>query len=248
MWDAYLQGGFLADVTWIRGLCRRSHGIGADGVLIVQRSQHPEAAFRVHIFNADGSRVPFCGNGLQCALAFAATLGLIHQEALIEVEGSLVRCVWTRPLARILLPIPDPPLPCTVHCRDHTHTVYRMDVGVPHGVVLVNDLSTVNVASTGRMVRYDPLFAPQGINVHFLELGTLNIRSYERGIEKISQACGSGALAAGCVLWHLYPNTRSSVHMRAPGGDLQVTRHFNAIELRGTPCYVFQGTVPDLIP
>ena len=186
-----------------RKLCDRHNGIGADGLLLLEES--PAASYRMMYYNADGSYGGMCGNGGRCISAFAVEAGIATQKhdfiALehvyrAEVAGDRVRLSMKDPKdmrKSVVLPMGKKRL-----------TVFSVDTGSPHVVVQAKKVSrkgldAVDVVGLGSMIRYHRKFHPAGTNVNFVEISgtsSLRIRTYERGVEAETMACGTGSIAA----------------------------------------------------
>ena len=181
------DGGFPVENSgFIAGLAARRTGIGAEGVILVQRSE--TADFRMRFFNPDGGEAEMCGNGARCVAMFARSIGAAGGEMRFETAAGIVRAEITGDYeVRIFLPPPK------LLADDF------IDSGVPHAIVPVDELSTVDVAAEGRRIRWSGRFAPAGTNVDFVKYfppHRAEIRTYERGVEAESGACGTGAVAA----------------------------------------------------
>jgi len=182
-------------------LATRRLGVGCEGVILVQRSD--KADFRMRFLNPDGTEVEMCGNGARCAAAFAHTIGAggtaLTMETMCglvdaQVSGNTV-CVW----------MPEPVKKSDAISIEvdgdlvHGHFI---SVGVPHFVVPVPKVSAVDVEGLGRKIRLHPEFAPDGVNVDFVTFrkpNRMTVRTYERGVEAESGACGTGAVACSIV-------------------------------------------------
>jgi diaminopimelate epimerase len=192
----------------IRTLCDRRTGVGGDGLVVLS----PEGSLgaRMVYFNADGSRAGMCGNAALCSTRLAARLGIAPADGMdLHTDTGILktRCVGPGWAAELLLPdfaLPeDVPLPLEPGER----WVTRCLVGVPHLVVLVDDVAAVDVERRGRALRHDPAFAPAGVNVNFVSqwrspAGALEwrLRTYERGVEGETLACGTGTVGAAVAL------------------------------------------------
>ncbi len=183
-----------------RALCDRRRGVGADGVLVVER---PRTApdFAMRYYNADGSEGEMCGNGARCIAAFALSLGAAGRAMAFDTQAGVYR-------ARMLddggveVAFPDVdsrPEPRPVDAWDIDFIV----VGVPHAVVWVENVEVVDIETNGRNLRYHEVFAPSGANVNFATADSddrVRVRTYERGVEAETLACGTGSVST--VLSH----------------------------------------------
>lgn len=233
-----------------RRLCQPKFGVGADGLIFIEASPH--AAFRWRFFNADGSEAEMCGNGGRCAARFAflnhiapATLTFETLAGIIqaEVKGRRVKLGLSEPRElRLNLTIP---------VAEQNWVGHFINTGVPHVVLLVEDLEAAPVAEVGRAIRYHELFQPAGTNVNFVRLSgprELQIRTYERGVEAETLACGTGSVAAALIAARLQ-GLASPVTVRPRSGET-LTIYFNAaapnlapVFLEGDAVVVFQGEI-----
>lgn len=237
------------DPILVRAFCRRREGVGADGMLVVERSER--ADFCMRYFNSDGSRAGMCGNGGRCVCWFAHSLGRVGEELVFEADDGLHRArirgkrveVEIRPPRNIQLGL-------TLNLRRKELTVNRLDVGVPHVVIVVRDVSDVDIERLGREIRRHPHFAPAGANVDFLQFLTgseARIRTYERGVEGETLACGTGAVASPAV-GELLGKLTSPVEVLTQGGErlnVRLTRRgteFDSAFLEGAVEVLFEGS------
>lgn len=222
-------------------ICDRHFGIGADGFMLL--NNHPDADFEMKYFNADGKEGTMCGNGGRCMVAFAQSKGIIKEETVFMAIDGLHEAKIMKD-GRIELKMKD---------VDKVETGYDyaiLDTGSPHYVKFTEFLGDVDVVKEGRAIRQQPRFMPDGINVNFLEYGTsaLQIRTYERGVEDETLACGTGITA--CALVVAGNQSKSySIPVQVKGGNLEVRfdkidqQHFKNIWLCGPAVKVFEGDI-----
>ena len=200
-------------------VCHRQNGIGADGVLVLDKSKTSD--FRMRIINADGSEAEMCGNGARCMAAYIVAnhkplkdlfgMETLAGEVLGEAQGEVARVRLSNPKDY------QPNINITVEGK--SMTVHYIDTGVPHTIVFVDGLQEVDVNSLGRLIRNHPRFAPRGTNVNFVELASpqggkagnsmVAVRTYERGVEAETLACGTGAVASALVSYlHTHPGVK----------------------------------------
>ncbi|MEA3245376.1 MAG: diaminopimelate epimerase, partial [Gemmatimonadota bacterium] len=185
----------------IAALCSRTDGIGADGVVLIER--HPSDAFAIRYYNRDGSRGELCGNASLCSASLAVQLGLAGEGAFsFTTDIGPVRAVVSAGTPEIgLAPVqglrPDVPIPLGPGER----RIGFANTGVPHLVVLVDDTAAVDVPARGRELRHHPSLE-RGANVNFVSRGPAGwrMRTYERGVEAETQACGTGSVATAALL------------------------------------------------
>lgn len=237
---------FKPDATRIARLCDRHFGVGADGLMTLRRSAERDAVMRY--FNADGSEGEMCGNGGRCFALFAQHLGVggntkyfdamdgLHSAGIREIDG---------PSGQIELGMIDV---SEIHSGAGW---WFLNTGVPHYVELVEELAAVDVCDRGRKIRYDTERFPQGANVNFVQImgnGTLSMRTYERGVENETLACGTGATAAAIVANYGFQHDVLEYQITVPGGVLAVdfahqpgTQIYTNIHLTGPARRVFEG-------
>lgn len=239
----------------IRDACARGTGIGADGLVFVTPAER-FAGVRMVYFNSDGSRAPMCGNAALCSTRLAALLQLAPPELMrLETDAAAYesRCPVDGDRAELHLAPVDPPAEPAVKLAAGERHVGIATVGVPHLVVIVEDLEAVDLARRGRELRFDPALGDGGANVNFIaptaRRSVWAMRTYERGIEGETLACGTGAVAAACLLreWRLADlpariTTRSGLPLvvraeRSKGG------RYEDVWLEGQARVVFRGVL-----
>jgi diaminopimelate epimerase len=195
-----------------KAVCSRQNGIGADGVLVLDKSAKSD--YRMRIINADGSEAEMCGNGARCLAAYIAAhhkpakvlfgMETLAGEILAEADGETARVRLSNPRDY------RPNMNITV--ASQKLEVHYIDTGVPHVVLFVDGLQEVDANSLGALIRNHPRFAPRGANVNFVEHtrdGMVSVRTYERGVEAETLACGTGAVAAALIAWlHANPGLK----------------------------------------
>jgi diaminopimelate epimerase len=201
-----------------RRLCDRREGVGADGLLVARRVA---AGVALRYFNADGSSA-FCGNGTRCAAWWAFVRGWAGRRMrLLTSAGAITARVEGRELATLAMPEPKGlRLGLALRVLGRRFTAHVVDTGVPHAVIPVADLTDFPVFESGRAIRRHRAFGRAGVNVDFVcRTGpALRLRTYERGVEDETWACGTGAVAAALVCWKL-GWMRPPVKVRVRGGQ-----------------------------
>ena len=207
----FLDGRIDRPEAWprerIAAICDRRRGVGGDGLVILTPEE--QGAVRMIYFNADGGRATMCGNAALCSTRLACRLDLADPAGLrlVTDAGTLdARCVGPGDMAEIHLG--DFPVPAAVEgveVKPGERMMAIGTVGVPHLVVLVNDIDAVDVAGRGRELRFHPAFGTEGANANFVAApaeagGPWLIRTYERGVEGETLACGTGTVAAAVAL------------------------------------------------
>jgi len=184
----------------IRAWCRRGVSLGADGLFILRRTP---MGVTMDYFNADGYPAELCLNGTRCAAQLAFHLGWNTERVDVRTGAGLVSARRIDPeRIRLALPAPAAPAPLSVDVDGTTCAGHRVQVGVPHFVLQWDDLERAPVHALGVALRHHAVFAPGGTNVnfvHFVEKHRMEIRTFERGVEDETLACGSGVLASTAV-------------------------------------------------
>ncbi len=235
----------------IAALCDRRRGIGADGLIVVGPGDGADFTMAYH--NADGGEAEMCGNGARCAVAFARRLGLAGEACtFLTASGPVAGRLEAGEIAITLPPPRDVRLGLDLGGASPFPEHHFANTGVPHLVVPVPDVAAVDVPRWGPVLRRCPALGPEGANVDWVEAGAadgaLRLRTFERGVEAETLACGTGAAATALVMCRL-GRARSPVALLTRGGDrLTVTVEAGAagetLRLRGPAVVVFEGEVP----
>lgn len=231
---------------WARSICRKAFGVGADGLIFLDApGDVPDVDYVWHFFNADGSRAEMCGNGSRCAARLAFELGLAGPVHVLGTDAGPIKAEVfpENDLAKVqLTPHTNLELNLSLELQDQNLKAHFVNTGVPHLVVLVPDVEFVNVRETGRQLRNHPHFFPSGTNVNFVQVvnpETLLLRTYERGVEDETFACGTGA-AASALVCHALGHTAESVQVQTSGKEiLGIAIENNALFLTGKAILVF---------
>ena len=231
-----------------RRVCHRQVGIGADGLILLEASA--KADFRWRFYNADGSEPEMCGNGGRCAARLAVLLGIAPPKLSFETLAGIMHAeVQDRNVRLELTGIEDFRLYQEIPINGKTLTGHFLKVGVPHVVVPLKELEQVPATFWGKIVRFHQMFQPAGTNVNFINFQgsqALEVRTYERGVEDETLACGTGAVAAALIAARLgYAVSPVAVNTR--GGET-LTVHFQLqgetfkeVFLEGEALVVCQG-------
>jgi diaminopimelate epimerase len=238
-------------ISLTRSLCRRMVSIGADGMIFIEPSNRYD--FKWRFFNADGSEAEMCGNGGRCTARFAHLLGIAGKEMIFEtlagpikawVEGPKVKLQLTRPIGLNLEQ--------TIAVGGETIVLDFINTGVPHALIWVEDIEGVDLLSLGPRIRFHEYFGPAGTNVNFVQLkesGMLFVRTYERGVESETLACGTGAVAAAGIAF-FKKKVKSPVRVQTRGGEILTVyleghpgQNIDQVYLEGKVRLIFQGEV-----
>ena len=243
-------GRFAPQPQRIAALCDRHFGIGADGLMTLALDDAGRCT--MHYYNADGSEGEMCGNGARCFALFAHHLGLTEGAALRFTAADGPHEALLRTVAGAAGRIELGMIP-VAEIRP-VGAGWSLNTGVPHYVEFVESVAAVDVVGRGRALRYDTAHFPQGTNVNFAEVcgeGLVRMRTYERGVENETLACGTGATAVAIALHHaLQPRVEHFV-LEVPGGRLEVAfrhvpgRGYDDVRLTGPARRVFAGTLEE---
>ncbi len=229
------------DFGLIKHLCDRHFGIGADGLMLLQLAEGYD--FKMVYYNSDGNYSSMCGNGGRCITQFAHSLGVIQKNChFLAVDGPHHAVVQADGLISLQMIDVD-----FIEVVDDNALL--LDTGSPHYVKRVKGLDTLNLIEESRKIRYNDRFKSEGVNVNFVEErnGSLFIRTYERGVEDETLACGTGVTAAAVAMAY-WGNHNKTIEIKAVGGDLEVRLEkvkdsFQDIWKTGPATFVFKGEI-----
>jgi len=183
-----------------RRACRRKFSVGADGLFLIEPSEKVD--FKWRFFNADGSEAEMCGNGARCVARFAYMHGIAAARMQFETLAGIIDATVADTLVTIRMTSPHSfRFDRQVEVEGQMLMVHSVDTGVPHAVIFVDDIQATDVVGLGRQLRHHPVFAPAGTNVNFVGRSAdgLAIRTYERGVEDETMACGTGVVAGALI-------------------------------------------------
>lgn len=218
--------------AYIRSLCDRHRGVGSDGILLLENSL--SADYKMRIFNADGFEAGMCGNGLRCLMGYIRQF--IHPRKMCSIESKYFchHLSWENNIVSASM---QDPIQITWNLQVADFKGHFLNTGVPHFVYFVDDLESFDVIKHGKFLRQHPHFSSEGTNVNFVKLlndNNLSVRTFERGVEGETFACGTGAIAAAIAASYEYKLLNPlEVHVRS--GDT-LTIHFSF--LKGIPSNV----------
>lgn len=236
---------FIPRHETIEFLCDRHFGIGADGLITLQNSS--EHDFEMHYYNSDGNESTMCGNGGRCIVSFARMKGIVKNKAVFKAidgihEGFILQSSTVEDIVKLKM--------VNVEKINQEQQFTILNTGSPHCVIFSDDPNTMDVFAEGRRIRNLPRFSPEGINVNFIRIdqNKVHIRTFERGVENETLACGTGAVAVAIAANFSNPEIVSPVMVVARGGELKVHfekhdgNYFN-IWLEGPARFVFKGEI-----
>ena len=225
--------------TFIQKMCHRRFGVGADGLILLQQDR--PADFKMRIFNSDGLETESCGNGLRCLARFIADLGFGEKKYCISLSNQRVEVWFEGDLIAIDM---GKPSSLDLNLETELGVVHFVHTGVPHVVHFVSDVEKMDLSILGPQLRYHPRFQPKGANVTVVSQGTSGgvflARTYERGVEGETLACGTGAIAIAWVARAVY-NMKLPLRISFKGGDLMVGEKEEQVYSLGPAVKVYQG-------
>ncbi|MEG1479395.1 MAG: diaminopimelate epimerase [Kiritimatiellia bacterium] len=232
-------------------LAARRTGIGCEGIILIQKSER--ADFRMRFLNPDGTEVDMCGNGSRCAAWFAHKIGAAGKSMTMETSCGLLDAeILDACNVKVWMPEPTArSYGMVVHVNGQAIEGDYLNSGVPHFIIRTETPEKVDVATLGRAIRLHPTFAPEGVNVDFVTpraSNRMSIRTYERGVEAESGACGTGAVAAAIAAVEAHSGTLPMTVRTSGGFILSVdsdwrSNHCTGLTLAGPVCEVFTGTI-----
>ena len=237
-------------------LCKRRKSVGADGLLVFNPPNDEQHHYRMKYYNADGTVGTMCGNGACCLARFAQQAGMNDNELVFESDAGLYRVEPGQPGDRVKLYVPDPQR-IQLHLEHPVMNIHYIWTGTEHAVYFLDDLPNAPVGTMGPEIRRAPDFAPEGVNVNFAHVldpggqgrpAELEVRTYEKGVECETLACGTGALASAVTARLTGAVTTPTVEVHMPGGTLGVGFTLNDdtvkdVYLMGHVESVFRGTL-----
>ncbi|MDR1304772.1 MAG: diaminopimelate epimerase [Verrucomicrobiales bacterium] len=239
----------------IARLCCRQFGVGADGVLALEPARTADCDFRMRYYNADGGEAAMCGNGARCFARFAQQVtGSAARQLRFDTGAGPVGAEFFGRQVRVELTAPrDLRLDEKIQTPAGALTVSSLNTGVPHAVVIVSDTEKIDVPQTGAVLRWHRRFQPQGVNVNFAQVlapGQIQVRTYERGVEAETLACGTGVTATALVAaakfgWRspVTVSVRSGAKLRVlfTVSGSGVGAAFTRVKLHGPAEFTFKG-------
>jgi len=239
----------------IHKLCQRHLGVGAAGIILLENSA--VSHFRMRIFNADGKEVEMCGNGLRCLGKYLFKCGITGRRFDVEVTDQIYSLTIENDLVCVSM-IPPKKIRWAIEAilDQESVIVDYLNTGVPHAVIFCSDLENIDINVLGPKIRYHSLFSPQGTNVNWVKLdsqGTLALRTYERGVEQETLACGTGA-AAAAITAAIRFQLKSPIKVLPRSGEhmeFKLTHQNNQITqlvMKGPASFIYKGElqIPDI--
>jgi len=229
------------NIKIVHKLCDRRFGVGADGLILLENSTKND--FTMIYYNADGNESTMCGNGGRCIVAFAKHLGIIDNETIFDaVDGKHFATIRGDIVSLQMADIDKIDI-----FENHTF----LNTGSPHHISFDSNIDKLDIKNLGKKIRYGAPYFEEGTNVNFVEQisdNSFKIRTYERGVENETLACGTGATAVAIAANKLNKTTSNTVKIEVLGGDLEVSfkkvgNHYQNVFLKGPAQLVFKGNI-----
>ena len=238
--------------AFVRAVCRRSISLGADGLILIEQARTAGSDFAWRFFNADSSEAEMCGNGGRCAARYAVIQGIAGARLSFETRAGIIHADVRSDRVKIELPSPQASeMNIAVTVDDTPLLLHFINTGVPHVVTFVDRVEEVRVRELGKALRFHPRFQPAGTNVNFAAISgpaQLAVRTYERGVEDETLACGTGSVAAALIASAL-GRAVSPVQVATRGGETltvycdNTTFPFGRVYLEGAVRMVCSGDI-----
>ena len=229
------------NVDLIYKLCDRRFGIGADGLILLENSANED--FKMIYFNADGNEGSMCGNGGRCIVAFAKKLQIFDTETTFDaVDGLHLASVKNEIVSLKMIDVSEISI---------TNNNVFLNTGSPHHIDFSNEVKNLNVKEIGAKIRYGAPYFEEGTNVNFAEQVANNrfkVRTYERGVEDETLACGTGVTAVAIAAHKTNKTTSNNIQLEVLGGNLEVSFEkdgniYKNVFLKGPATFVFEGNI-----
>lgn len=231
--------------------CTRRRGVGSDGLLVLLAAKKAGFDFDMRFFNPDGSEAEMCGNGARCIALFAHRLGAAGEEMRFNTVAGPVEAEITKGGVKLRMPPSPAVIEKPVEIDGATYQLLFTTSGVPHAVLPVDDIEAVDVKGLGSAIRWHEAFRPAGTNANFVVRtgdSAVSLRTYERGVEDETLACGTGACASAVVAVEKL-GVKPPVKVLTRGGDTLLIHleraadgSFPDVYLEGPAVEVFKGT------
>jgi len=224
-------------------LCRRYFGIGADGLILLEKDL--ETDFRMIYYNSDGNQSSMCGNGGRCIVNFAKKLGIIKNKTIFNaIDGQHFATIQDNNIVALQMK--------NVNTININNRNVFLNTGSPHHIVFTNDLEEIDVKTKGAKIRYSSKYEKiGGSNVNFVEQlddSYFAVRTYERGVEDETLSCGTGAVAVAIAMHKTKKTKQNKIEIKTKGGNLfvsfeNIAESYTNIFLEGTTFCVFEGNI-----
>jgi len=240
---------------FVNKICVPKLSVGADGVIFIENSEKVD--FKWDFYNGDGSSAEMCGNGGRCVARYAYEKQIASEKMSFETTAGIIMAEVKGNYVRIKLPAPkNLQRNLNINSNGKTFQVDSLNTGVPHVIVYTEDITNEDVCRIGRSIRSHSAFSPAGTNVDFVQKqgeSELRVRTYERGVENETLACGTGVVASALLANHA-GMVRPPVRVYTQGGEVLIvdfdtangTENFGEVFLEGSVKIVFEGTIVEI--
>lgn len=235
-------------IAFTKKVCALHTGVGADGILLFEKSK--KASFKMRIINSDGSEAEACGNGFRCIALYAKKiLGFASEFKFESLSGMIEAKVHSNNRVRVQLITPHGLNENEIHVNGHRLHYAFINTGVPHAVIFTDNAKKIDVQSLGKAIRYHEAFQPKGTNVNFVEIqgkNLIRVRTYERGVEAETLACGTGSTASS-IISALNGYVKTPVQVKTSGGEVLTVdftlsgKKISNVTLEGEVQIVYEG-------
>lgn len=239
--------------AFAKAVCQRKFSAGADGLILIENSE--QADFEWRFYNADGSNAEMCGNGARCAARFAHVNNIAPRKMHFLTRAGIIEAQIVDGSVKIKLTPPENiELGYSLQLDRGNTTMHSVNTGVPHAIYFVDDIAAAPVVDMGRQIRFHERYQPAGTNANFVQVlseSRLHVRTYERGVENETLACGTGATAAA-IIAALLGYVSPPVTVVTSGGE-ELIIHFtvdnsaepaiNDVHLEGPANFIYEGSL-----
>ncbi len=253
--ERFLEKKGISIKDFVVKLCAFHTGIGADGLILIENPENTENHFKWRFFNSDGSVAEMCGNGSRCAVRFAYQMGICPEEARFETLAGVIKATVKEGGKRVKVKLTKPhgQRELSLEVDGNVFNGFFLNTGVPHFVSVVEDLESLDVVKYGRAIRFHKAFEPKGSNVNFIKVEdekSVKIRTYERGVESETLACGTGATASAIVAFLAGLVKQKPVQVKTKGGEvlsIDFDESLEEVYLEGDVYWVFDGYLREIV-
>jgi len=238
---------------FVKKVCQLKNSVGADGVIFIENSD--KAAYKWDFYNSDGSSAEMCGNGGRCVARYAFEKGIAPQTHSFETVAGIIEAEVNGPVVKVKLTQPENlQNDLKVAFDGQQYQVDSLNTGVPHAIVFSEDVDSEDINAIGSGIRYHSVFAPAGTNVDLVEKkngNALKVRTYERGVEGETLACGTGVVASAIIASHKF-KIESPVDVETRGGEIlkvhiePTNGSLPVVYLEGLTRITFEGQLVEL--
>ncbi len=236
--------------NFVINVCRRKFSVGADGLILIEPSYR--ADFKWRFFNSDGSEAEMCGNGGRSVIKYAYLNGIAKERVCFETKVGLIEGEIDKERDTVKIRLTKPwgaKYDYPIRIDGRKYMISSVNTGVPHVVIFLNDIESLDIISLGRKIRFHEFFKPAGTNVNFVRIvgrSTIHVRTYERGVEDETLSCGTGAVASAFI-GYKKGFLSSPVEVNTKGGE--ILRVYmdkdDSVYLEGKAAIIYEGVMKE---